>query len=652
MAQTRHQLLKPSQVSSGLFSTINLSLTWIKATNTQSIEQVQDKRRHSSLSTFERMRASITPSLHELIEKAPSATGASREYSHKKQRQRLLRLTIGEWINTLVLCIAYFGILYAYSRRLTIGVPQRRIFNALTTGNSLLLGVNLAASLRSYAKLLRWRMLAVCYRPLETFDLVMGCDSLINVFKLLWKARDHKYRYLPSRTQIICVLWILIHVAMTILVGIIGLNYNLEESNDYVLTRNGSISIVDLNGLSTGDYSSDLAAVQGWGVRGSVSKALNWSDVLEYQQTYFSTFDGHTFYYFQDQNANDSTQVGVSSRYIESYASCVGYKVLQGGYGNLSYITYNNGEKDVNRSLPAPPGPQGLLVISKLNSTCGPRCVEISAFQAESYPDGDLDEDDDNVFEGRFFQCNNTVPQVGDDTMLLSSAYLTYDFVGRMLAGAIGWSDNPPISDGKEEYSVYTNSSEIGFFRTPNAADMADQISSFTMGAIAVMDNSAAMYRMIVTGGHQPIAAQQLHVTWRYAGSILSVIPFLHFLALVAVISWANKAIIKDDSHLAIAKVYHTFLNQLGDRGCLLRGDEIVTLLQNPEVAYGWKTSIEHDGAMHVDIFEKGRDVPRVEKPFIEGWYDGGSKTTSTSQPGHGLEKRTRYRDVDAAEYF
>jgi hypothetical protein len=119
-------------------------------------------------------------------------------------------LTIGEFFNTVALCLAYFGILYAYAAKTRISVPERRVFNALTTGVSLLLGVNLAASLRSYSKLLRWRILAICYRPLETFDLVMGCDSLMNVMKLLWKARNSRNKFLPSRTQIICFAWLLV----------------------------------------------------------------------------------------------------------------------------------------------------------------------------------------------------------------------------------------------------------------------------------------------------------------------------------------------------------------------------------------------------------------------------------------------------------
>ncbi|KAH0843076.1 hypothetical protein FOPE_07854 [Fonsecaea pedrosoi] len=674
------------------------SLTGETGHDTQPAAQSPEKRRHSSQSGWrERIYSSITPSLHEVLELKYSLHNTSREYRHDKQRKRLLRLTIGEWVNSLILCVVYFGILYAYSKKLTISVPQRREFNALTTGVSLLLGVNLAASLRSYAKLLRWRILAACYRPLETFDLVMGCDSLMNVIKLLWKARNRERRYLPSRTQVLCVLWLLVHLAVTVLVGIIGLNYNLDTSNDYVLTRKGETSIVDLNALSTGDYPADLAATQEWGVRGETATVLNYnSDVVESMQSYFSSSDGYTYYYFQDQNADDSDQVIVSTRYIESQAYCQSYDVIQGVYGNLSYIVYHDGDKHVNKSLPASPGPGGLLTMSKLNSTCGSGCVEIHTFQAAAYPDGGIY--DDGI--GTYFVCNNTVvsleealwdvlvcvfpifaplnltgwvaiytpscsvqltssqPQVGDAYNEVTIDYEIYAIVGRMLAGAIGWSDNPPTADGKEEYAVYTNSSQVGFLGAAGPLEMADLISSFTMGAISFMDNSPAMWRKTVTSTRQPIAAQVLKVTWRYAGTILAVIPFIHFCTLVAVILWANKAIIKDDSHLAIAKVYHTLLAQLGDRGCLLRGDELVSVLGNPHVAYGWQASSESDGAMHVDVFQ---GLMRVEKVFAEGMYDGSSKvndnsntTTITTTVHKGQHKglRNRYRDIDAADYF
>lgn len=595
-----------------------------QATNCRPVEQLQDSRQRSSLSAFKRrMQVSIRPSLHEFSENNKSSRDTMTEFRRSRQRNRLLRLTIGEWVNTLVLCVTYFGILFVFSRKVTISVPERRVFNALITGNSLLLGVNLAASLRSYAKLVRWRMLAVCYRPLETFDLVMGCDSLMNVVQLIWKAPDVRHIFFPSRTQILCVLWLLVHLAITILVGIIGLNYNLDTSADFVLLENGRVSILDPNALSTGNYLMDLSTVQAWGVAGEITQALGMDEPFEFTLTYYSSYDGHTLYYFQDWNAEDPQKAIQSTRYIESYASCDAYKVVEGQYGNLSYVVYDDGEKTANQSLPAAPGPGGLLMLSMLNSTCGPRCADIKSFQAASIPTNAVVDAASTKLEGRFFLCTNNVTQVGDDTRTLPADYLVSDLAARMLAGAVGWSDNPPALDGQALSETYTNFSSYGFFSSPNAADMADAISSFTMGAIAIMDGSEVMTRKNVSDSRMPVDAQILHVQWRYAGAILAVIPFIHFWTLMVVIVWANKAVIKDDSHLAIAKLYHTLLLQLGDRGCLLRGDEIVRTLHNPEVAYGWRPSHELDGVMHVDVFEKGCNGPRADEPFVEGWYDG-----------------------------
>ncbi|OCT52002.1 hypothetical protein CLCR_08085 [Cladophialophora carrionii] len=643
-------------------------------------EQVCDGRRHSSLGALkQRLQSSFDPSLHELSEKSGPDPSSLRQYSRKRQRQRLWRLTIGEFFNTVALCLAYFGILYAYDGKNRISVRERRIFNALVTGVSLLLGVNLAASLRSYAKLLRWRILAICYRPLETFDLVMGCDSLMNVMKLLLKARNHRNRFLPSRTQIICFAWLLVRpldlfdplvvislfttnlrldLAVTILVGIVGLNYNLDDSTSALFVRKGNVSIVDLNALSTGFYAYDLAQVQQWGIRGVVIDPLDITEESESIQSFFSDSTGNTLYYFQDQNADEPTRIILSSRWIQSQAYCTGYIVTEGQYGNLSYIIYNDGEQRVNHTMPALAGPGGLLVMSQLNSSCGERCVDMRAFQAATFP-GESDYDMGyTIAEGTYFVCSNTVPQVGDD----ENAHLSRDFlidaiVSQMLAGSLGWSDVPPVFNGTVEYAVYTNSSRVSFGGQPVDTDMAALISDFTMGAIAIMDGSNLMYRRNVTSDEQPYVAQVLKVKWKYAGTILGVIPFIHFLTLAQVILWANKAIIKDDSHLAIAKVYHTFLSRLGDRGCLLRGDEIVAFLENPSVAYGWRPSVEPDGVglMHVDVFDRGQGLLREDRPFREGWYDGGCGSEG-SHPAEESEAqcslRRRYRDFDAAQYF
>jgi hypothetical protein len=96
--------------------------------------------------------------------------------------------------------------------------------------------------------------------------------------------------------------------------------------------------------------------------------------------------------------------------------------------------------------------------------------------------------------------------------------------------------------------------------------------------------------------------------------------------------------------------VYHSLLRQLGDRGCLLRGNEIVEALNNPMLKYGFSSSHEQDGYMHVDIFEAVGERQCLKGPFREGWYDGTGRVTVNSVVESDL--RRRYRDVDAADYF
>jgi hypothetical protein len=52
-------------------------------------------------------------------------------------------------------------------------------------GMSLGLGLNLASSLKRYAVILRWYLLARRYVSLEVFDLILGLETLTKVAKLM-----------------------------------------------------------------------------------------------------------------------------------------------------------------------------------------------------------------------------------------------------------------------------------------------------------------------------------------------------------------------------------------------------------------------------------------------------------------------------------
>ena len=130
---------------------------------------------------------------------------------------------------TLLLCLGYFVVLYLYHLDIAIDRKHRQIFNSLVTSVSHFLGINLSASLKSYVKMLRWSILAIHYRSLEVFDLILGSDSVTNVIKLVWYGRKKEQPFLinvlTSKTSMFSLLWLIIQLGIAVCVGIIGLTY-------------------------------------------------------------------------------------------------------------------------------------------------------------------------------------------------------------------------------------------------------------------------------------------------------------------------------------------------------------------------------------------------------------------------------------------
>ncbi|ETN38124.1 uncharacterized protein HMPREF1541_07748 [Cyphellophora europaea CBS 101466] len=595
----------------------------------QTEERPRIRRNSTDTETFSRfkdgLRYSLTPSQHHLLPASTADQRTVRRYSKHDQRRRLWRLSIGEFMLTVTFCVTYFAILYSYSNKDTISVPERRIFNALTTANSLALGVNLAGSLRSYAKMMRWRLLSIRYRPLQTFDLIMGSDSLLNICKLLWRGREKGKLW--SKIQGYAVLWFLVNLIATILIGMIGLTYNLDISPSLVLTRNATIKITDLSKVLTDDYQASLSAVNTWGFRGFNLQPIDSYDPDDaFLGNFGSRFNGSTRYYFDDWNEAGTSDL-VSWRYVESEARCTAYEVLDGQDGNHTSVTYSQNGRSINQTLEDPPETGGLAFITSTNSTCGARCINILAFQASGPAPSSVDSPD--AIEARFFVCNNTISTIHDLELSPGPEYQFPDLQARMLAGAIGWSGD--LAQGTHQQLSYLNSSPVAFASTPTAINMSDLISRFAIGAIAAGDGTApGIGRKLVSHGQAPVDAQILQVKWAYCLPILVGLPVLQFLTLMAVIIWANKAAVRDDSHLAISKVYYSLLSRLAGHGCMLRGEEIAKELQEPEVAYGFVPPDTVGGVGHTDVFVAGSGV-LVRRAFEEGMYDG---------TGYGLERR------------
>ena len=499
-------------------------------------------------------------------------------------------------------------------------------------------------------------MLASTYRSLVKFDLILGCDSLWNVVKLLKHERSPK-NWLPINTmaQVYCLMWLIVQAGIALCVGIIGLTYNLDVSSTIVFTQTGNTSVINLPTLSSGAWLNDLAAINTWGVRGDYTDAYESPDLL-YSDfggsgSYLTTDQGHTRYYFVDIAADDQTETDVSYRYIDATASCISFPVTAGTYGNSSQITYISGGEAVNQTIFAQPGVGGLYVQGDTNATCGDACASVVAFQAAVPPDQADAYDVPPYYvvipHATRFECNCSVTNVKDtysidNDDLAGSEYQISPLIRRMLAGAYGWSDNP-LKEDRYLYGTYTASNELSFTTIPTALEFSNTISTFTMQGIVAMDSQAGLPRQYIADGSQPIPAQILHVKWWAAGTLLAIIPFIQFWTMLVVIALANKTIIKDDANISVARVYHSLLGRLEGRGCILDGDQLIEALGNPRVAYAYS---EGSSSMkHVDVYEENSQI-RLDRCFPEGNYDGASKAHL------GDHAQLRGNIVDAYKYF
>jgi hypothetical protein len=593
--------------------------------------------RHTSEKIYQIIRTFASPSTHEVVDDSPLLVPPTvRDYDRKTQRWRLWNLVWLEWVITGILCVALWGLLFGYSRHHIevdggLSVRQKRIFNALATGLSIALGLNLAGSLRSYIKILRWRFLATRYRSLTEFELVLGLDRQASLFKLIWKSRNKRYRFLPSVTQLLCILWIAINLAAAILVAMLGLTYNIDQSENYVSTQSGLVSVVDFNLLIQGGFIDGLPFVQNLG---DVGSNFDIESSLDYSSGGSGTYEnvGDTSrYWFGDYNVNDTSLSVRTNRYVDGIATCSAYPVVEGVFGNQSSITYKQGNHNINHNLPPAgrPGPGGLVFISDTAKTCGDRCTTTKVLQAQADPE--QLELKSGVTEAQFFICNTTVSQVYNIPSESYDAYLMSDQIARMFAGAIGWSGEQ-IPGDSEEYVVYsvTNGLTNTIFSNANADQIAGVLSKYSIGAVAAMDNieTGDQLRQIIQG-QEPGYANYLQVVWWHAGPLLIGIPCLQLASLIAVIAIGNRAIIKDDSYLAAAELYRNTINPLGEHGSLLRGPEIIDALRDPvngeepRVIYAWKD--EGNGGKgllrHIDVFDDKSGF-EPQPAFVPGRYD------------------------------
>jgi hypothetical protein len=114
---------------------------------------------------------STQPFIHKTEQSNRQSTIVPRKAGSKKQFWNILLKSLARWIITVALCVAYIFAIRVWNIKGTVTEPSKRVFNALTTGISIALGINIATALKDYAMIARWPIMNNRKRNLDEVSL-------------------------------------------------------------------------------------------------------------------------------------------------------------------------------------------------------------------------------------------------------------------------------------------------------------------------------------------------------------------------------------------------------------------------------------------------------------------------------------------------
>ncbi|KIW14830.1 hypothetical protein PV08_07615 [Exophiala spinifera] len=635
-------------------------LTWsdtIYSTDSPNSPTTKSQRALPRIATRYRQpwRHSVSRALSEEV-----ASPTVREFNPSRQRWRLFVKAMYRWATTAIMCGLLATCLGVFGNLLKMSVGQVKLFNALIVLLSLFTGNNLASTLREFALMFRWRLLASKYRSLEEFDLIMSCDSLRKVISLFRTARTPgRLFFRLNRTQCLCAVWLGINMCLQVLIALLGVTYNLGTSTHPGL-KFGKLSVANLtqiNDIWSADnpnIAAQMGSANTYGIQGQdyifvdgpvPGQTGPWEFGSPSTPTIYGNGVNWTSmtYAFQDENPTNAAITLISHRTITIEATCTALELvdvsdLEAGYSNdtgtetISYVD----ERGALKFLDLQPGEPGAVTyIGVLNATCGPRCSQVMALQNASAP---------HIPRPSFYTCNSTLTPVQGVQEYLHAGTeqteLTFqirDEQARIIAGAIGWSmsgidySDPADDDNQLAYEMsrYTQSSWWSPAHPMTAYWVEQRVMEYAIEAVAAMDYNGPQQN--VTGWY-PVLAQAVTVEWPWAGTILVLVPVLQLVASVCVIVWSNTAIIRDQSALSAARLLRPVVEGLGAKGCLLSGEEIAAMFPGVKVKYGWREPQDltfrneidpaSSSVRHVDILQE-QEGYSTQGPMPAGFYDG-----------------------------
>lgn len=575
-----------------------------------------------------------------------------KRFDHNESRKMIFKTGFQKFLITLFFSAAMCICLKAWegiSKPIVLSKTDIRYFNAITIGISICLGLNLLSSLKQYSNTLRWSFLSRRYVSLEVFELVLGLGSLSHVSKLLFislpgiRRRQwvRKLGFLKDVredgtkwTWLACLLWLMINVGSQILVALLSLFWPMDTS-DIPLFVNGGVAVADLTTwhnatVDVGNYTG-MAAAWMYGMEAQVypeflnNETNNDLSSLPGTPLYIG-YENPNSYEYRFYNRNPQhlfTNYVMSQRNITASAKCE--KLETRGQVDSVDITleYKPLGQDTWHNYSFPEYGEGAVTwIASVQEHCGPRCTNFTVLQAAG---GKI------VKKPHLFFCSSTLSEIttmnGEHDVIIGSdedgtRIFGTDEFARIAAGAIAWTGADWNGWNTEQFRTYASGARWSPSHELNQTwEVENLLSRFTIGAVAAFDDHGIRHEL-KDQRVCPVVGQQLNVDWPYVIAILGGILFIQLAALCALLIWANKTIVRDESLYSMAMLLSPVVARIGKAGMNLSGEEIKNhpRLKWKKIRYDYREG-ENGEPNQVDIFFEGKDEKEGRKSWAPGVY-------------------------------
>ncbi|KAH4201491.1 hypothetical protein HBH69_202490 [Parastagonospora nodorum] len=574
-----------------------------------------------------------------------------KRFDHNESRMKLLRIGGSKLLITMLfsalMCVclrSWEGFRHQHTVLSKIDV---RIFNAIMIGLSLCLGLNLLSSLKHYANTFRWSFLARRYVSLETFDLILHASSLVKVTKLMIismpgiRRQKHLHKlpwFKDARNDgtkwmwLVCALWLSINIGSQVLVALLSLFWPVENSFTPLMSP-GNVTVADLTTWYVGPKAKTNATAMETAWQFGMEAQVYFEYPINETMTDLSSLPGTPLYhngtlweyrFFNRNPQQQYTSYILSERKIHASTTCEQLQVDGNVRTDEDGILFIKGKADGQdwTMYNIPEQAAGSITwMASVDAHCGSRCTNFTILQ---------NKDKANIPGSSLFMCNSTLSHVTPAHGKYDISGLTHDdeksvygsdAFARIAAGAIGWT-GIAWNDWKTLQSrTYTQGSEWSPTTVVTTDDVARMLSRFTIGAVAAFDDHGIRYD-VRNQQTVPTQGQQLDVDWFWIIVILSSICGIQLTALILMVAFANRAIVRDESFFSMAMLLSPVVSKIGRSGMNLSGAEIKEhrKLMWKKIRYDYREG-KDGGPNRVDIFFEGKDQREGRKSWAPGSY-------------------------------